>query len=142
MELQARSRIKIAKSPHDVFDAIVDPNHMSQYFVSAGSARMEEGKTVTWHWDDVGAEMAVDVGKIEEDRLISFSWRASGSKTDVEIALEPKGEGTLVMVREDGWNKDDKGINALAENTQGWVGFLLGLKAYLEYGINLREGSV
>jgi uncharacterized protein YndB with AHSA1/START domain len=142
MELQARTRIKIAKSPHEVFDAIVDPNHMSQYFISAGSGRMEEGKTVTWHWADVGAEMAVDVGKIEEDRLVSFSWRASRSKTEVEIKLEPTKEATLVTVVEDGWDKSDKGIAALAENTQGWVGFLLCLKAYLEYGINLREGSV
>jgi len=36
---------------------------------------------------------------------------------------------------------DDVGINWLKSNTEGWANFLACLKAYLEYGINLRKGG-
>jgi hypothetical protein len=36
---------------------------------------------------------------------------------------------------------DEKGIKWLQGNTAGWANFLACLKAYLEYGINLRKGA-
>jgi uncharacterized protein YndB with AHSA1/START domain len=81
--------------------------------------------------------------KIETDHLVSFTWNPWGNEGVVEITLEAQEDGrTLVKVVEDGWDKDDKGIAALADNTQGWVGFLIGLKGWLEYGINLRKGAI
>ena len=34
-----------------------------------------------------------------------------------------------------------EGIEWLGRNTEGWANFLACIKAYLEYGINLREGA-
>ncbi len=60
----------------------------------------------------------------------------------VEIFLE-KGENdsTIVKVIEHEMNDDEAGIKQLMGQTEGWANFLACLKAYLEYGINLRKGA-
>jgi uncharacterized protein YndB with AHSA1/START domain len=44
--IQVKTQLSIAKPAHEVFEAIVDPRKMSQYFISSGSGRMESGQTV------------------------------------------------------------------------------------------------
>jgi uncharacterized protein YndB with AHSA1/START domain len=143
--LQAKTQIKISKPIHEVFQALIDPEQVAHYWYTSASGKLEEGKTVTWFFGDVGPDVKVDaVGKkIETDHRISFTWNPWGNEGIVEITLEAQEDGrTLVKVVEDGWDKDDKGIAALADNTQGWVGFLIGLKGWLEYRINLRKGAI
>jgi uncharacterized protein YndB with AHSA1/START domain len=43
-KLEIKTGIKIDKPEHDVFEAIVDPSKISNYFLSSSSGRMEEGK--------------------------------------------------------------------------------------------------
>jgi len=60
----------------------------------------------------------------------------------VEITLTIKeNNSTLVSVTEKSRNNDEAGIKWLKGNTEGWANFLTCLKAYLEYGINLRKGG-
>ena len=143
-ELQAKVQLKVLKPIHTVFEGIVDPRHMSHYFISSGSARMEERKTVTWKWADFGnAKADVKVQHIEKDKYISFLWSASGVEASlVEIRLEAVNpDTTLVRITEAGWDKDDAGIARVVQQTHGWVHFLCGLKVYLEHGINIRIGA-
>jgi uncharacterized protein YndB with AHSA1/START domain len=69
-KLEIKLGLKISKPLHDVFEAIVDPAKMSNYFIA-----------------------------------------------------------------------NEEGIKWLKCNTEGWANFLACLKAYLEYGINLRKGA-
>jgi hypothetical protein len=46
-----------------------------------------------------------------------------------------------VTVTEKSRNNDEAGILWLRRNTEGWANFLACLKAWLEYGINLRKGA-
>jgi hypothetical protein len=48
---------------------------------------------------------------------------------------------THVIITEKEMPNDEKGINWLKGNTEGWANFLACLKAWLEYGINLRKGA-
>ncbi len=60
----------------------------------------------------------------------------------MEIKLIPQeNNATLVRVTEKSKKNDEAGINWLRGNTEGWATFLACLKAYLEYGINLRSGA-
>jgi uncharacterized protein YndB with AHSA1/START domain len=141
-DLRVETGLKIMKPVHEVFEGIVDPKKMSNYFISKGSGRLDEGKTVTWTWDDVHMQADVRPNKIEPDRFISFFGSPSGDETLTEIrfdAVEPS--ATVVRITETGWEKDDQGIAMLARQTQGWTGFLCGLKAFLEYGVNLGKGA-
>ena len=52
--LQVKTQLEIAKHVHQVFEAIVDPEKMSHYFISSGTGRMQGGKTVHWKVDKGG----------------------------------------------------------------------------------------
>ncbi len=144
-QLDIKASLKIQKPAHEVFEAIVDPSKMSNYFISKSTGRMEEEKTLTWQFPEFDMEFPVRIKKIEDDKYISFSWddwEDNSINTLVEITLEPKnGEETLVKVTEGSRENNEAGMKWLKGNTEGWANFLACLKAYLEYGINLRKGA-
>jgi uncharacterized protein YndB with AHSA1/START domain len=140
--LEIKTALQILKPVNDVFEAIVDPIKMSNYFISKGSGRMETGKEIMWKFPEFDMEFPIRVDKIIKDKYISYYWDMEGIVLLVEITLtSKKGGSTLVTITEKSRNNDEKGINWLKGNTEGWANFLACLKAYLEYGINLRKGA-
>ena len=141
--LQINQSIQIARSQQDVFQAIVNPQEMSNYFISSGSDIMEGGKTVRWKFPEFDFTFDVKVVNVIPGELVSFEWDgAEGKSTLVEINLTKVNETqTLVKVTEGELPADESGINWLAQNSGGWANFLACMKAYLEYGINLRRGA-
>lgn len=141
--LEIKASIQVQKPIHEVFEAIVDPAKMTNYFISESNGRMEEGKKLTWFFPEFKTPVPVRIGKIEKDKYISFFWNAEdGKELFVEINLDAKDAGnTLVIVTEKSRDNDEAGIKWLKGNTEGWANFLACLKAYLEYGINLRKGA-
>ena len=141
--LQIKTALRITKPAADVFEAIVNPEKMSNYFISKSSGRMEAGKTVDWIFPEMEASFPVQVKTIEPDSRIQFNWNDfDGTETTVTITLKPASEtGTLVEITEGERPASAEGIRWLKSNTEGWANFLACLKAYLEYGINLRKGA-
>jgi uncharacterized protein YndB with AHSA1/START domain len=127
---------------NEVFEAIVDPVKMSNYFISKSSGRLEEGKEVKWKFPEFDLEFPVRVGKIEMNKYISFYWDMDGIDLLVEMNLTSKANNsTVVEITEKSRKNDEAGIKWLKGNTEGWANFLACLKAFLEYGINLRKGA-
>jgi uncharacterized protein YndB with AHSA1/START domain len=57
------------------------------------------------------------------------------------MSFEPLDDGrTLVSISEEGWRPTDAALQASYGNCHGWTQMLCALKAWLEHGINLREG--
>jgi uncharacterized protein YndB with AHSA1/START domain len=141
--LNIKAKIQVQKPIADVFEAIADPKHMSQYFIASGSGRIEEGKELIWKFPEFDTEVPVKGGRTESPGFVSFYWDAeNGKKTLVTITLESKGtHNTVVLVTEGNMDPDEGGLKWLKSNTEGWANFLACLKAYLEYGINLRKGA-
>ena len=140
--LAIKVEIQILKPAEEVFEAIVDPDKMTNYFISKSSGRLEEGKQVIWKFPEFDLEFPVRAGKIGLNSYISFYWEADGIELLVEITLTPRNfSTTLVTITEKSRNIDEAGIKWLQGNTEGWANFLACLKAYLEYGINLRKGA-
>lgn len=141
-KLEAKAALQVLKPAHEVFEAIVDPAKMSNYFISESSGPMEAGKTVTWKFPEFDERFPVRVGRIEQDKYVSYFWDHGDQELLVEMTLTPKGENaTLVTITEKEMEHDEAGLNWLKGNTEGWANFLACLKAYLEYGINLRKGA-
>ena len=141
--LKVNTQMGIQKPAKDVFEAIVNPEIMNKYFITTSTGRMESGKTLTWTWEDYDAEHKVKVGKIEINKLVSFTWEGSGVECLVVITLEAKGENkTLVKITESDWPVDFKGASRCMGQVEGWTHFLCCLKAFIEYGVNLRVGGV
>ena len=144
MSLEFKVSGRIAKPVAEVFDAVVNPTKLSGYFTTLGgaSAPLVAGTTVTW-WGKV----PVEVDEIEADRRIVLRWDGSGPdvkpsyKTRIEMTFEPLDDGaTFVTISESGWRDDEAGRKTSYGNCEGWSQMLSCMKAYLEYGINLREG--
>lgn len=141
--LEVKAALQIQKPAHEVFEAIVDPDKMSNYFISKSTGRMEEGKNLIWKFPEFDVEAPVKVGKIETDKYISYYWSSEDDKELlVEMTLTPGDHiSTIVSITEKSMKNDEAGIRWLSGNTEGWAYFLACLKAYLEYGINLRKGA-
>lgn len=141
--LEIKAALQILKPANEVFEAIVDPAKMTNYFISESTGRMEEGSKITWRFLEFTMEVPVRVGKIEKNKYISYYWEGDNKEELlVEISLTPRDkDSTVVNITEKSKNNDEEGINWLKRNTEGWANFLACLKAYLEYGINLRKGA-
>ena len=142
-KLEIKVALKMQKPLHDVFEAIVDPSKMENYFIKTSTGRIEEGKTLTWKFPEFDKEFPIRVDKVEKYKYISFYWNGmDGKEMQVEITLTPKENNTtFVTITEKSRQNDEAGIGWLKGNTEGWANFLACLKAYLEYGINLRKGA-
>ncbi len=142
-KLEIKTALQILKPVSEVFEAIVDPAKMSNYFISESTGRMEKGKNLVWKFPEFSTAFPVRVNRIEKDKYISYFWNdVDGTELLVEIKLDAVGQSaTLVSVAEKSRENDEEGIRWLKSNTEGWANFLACLKAYLEYGINLRKGG-
>lgn len=114
MEVRFSVHTKIQKPVEQVFDAVRNPDKLSQYFATGGaSGPLEEGSKVTWRWAEFpGAVGDVSVTRVVPNRRIAFQWKSSdgNSTLTTEIQFEPLGSGDC-------------------------------LKAWIEYGINLHKGA-
>ena len=140
--LEIKVAIQIQKPAAEVFDAIVDPAKMANYFISKSTGRMEEGKRIIWKFPEFDMEVPVRVDKIEQNQYVSFFWNNDNKELLVEMTLTARESNpTLVTVTEKSMANDEAGIKWLKGNTEGWANFLACLKAFLEYGVNLRKGA-
>ena len=144
MELKFQIQTKIQKSVAEVFDAVYNPKKITQYFATeSASAPLDEGTKVLWRFADYPGDVPVSVKKVVPNQLIAFEWETmeGGYNTQVEMRFEPlSAEETLVSISEGNWKENQKGLNSSYGNCYGWMQMSCCLKAYLEYGINLRKG--
>lgn len=140
--LEIKCALQIQKPILEVFDAIVNKDKMSQYFIAESTGNMDEGKELVWKFPEFDMEFQIRVGKIIKDNYISYYWLMDNIELLVEMNLTAKeNNSTLVSISEKSRNNDVAGLKWLSGNSFGWSNFLACLKAYLEYGINLRKGA-
>ena len=140
--LEINTALQIQKPIAAVFEAIADPAQMCHYFISDSTGRLESGKTLIWKFPEFTMEIPVRVVNVVPPQYIAYYWADNGRDLLVEISLTiHENDSTLVRVTEKSRENDETGIKWLKGNTEGWANFLACLKAYLEYGINLRKGG-
>jgi uncharacterized protein YndB with AHSA1/START domain len=148
MELKFEVQIKIQKPIGEVFDAVYRPDNLSRYFTNGGaSGPLEGGTTVQWAFDDTPGQekfsFPVEVIESVPNKKIVFRWQGTKEKMNtVEMDFEETGDNeTLVKISERGWESNQEDLNRSYGNCMGWAQMLSALKAFTEYGINLRKGA-
>jgi uncharacterized protein YndB with AHSA1/START domain len=138
MQLKFKVQARIQKPVAEVFDAVYNPKKLSSYFTTGGaSAPLDPGTTVTWDFADFPGAFPVHVKEVEKNRLIAFEW----DKQRVEMTFEALDDNnTLVSISEGTWPETQKGLDQSYGNCHGWTQMSCALKAWIEHGINLREG--
>jgi uncharacterized protein YndB with AHSA1/START domain len=144
MNTQIITKMKIMKPANEVFEAIVDPDQMSNFWFSSGTGRVEQGRTITWRYDEYNAEGTIHVIEVEENKKIVFSWGEGQQETVVSITLiESEDLSTTVEVNESGLKEDDPElVNKMIGQKEGWVYMLTCLKGYMENGVSTLRASL
>ena len=148
MELKFEVAGRIARPVEEVFEAVVDPGTLSRYFTTGGAeGRIEPGATVSWSFHDFPGAFPVEVVEVEKNKRIVLRWEADENDpsakyhTIVTMRFEALEDGrTLVSIAEEGWRETPAGLKASYGNCMGWSQMLCAMKAWVEHGINLREG--
>jgi uncharacterized protein YndB with AHSA1/START domain len=147
MDPKFQVQLKIRKPVAEVFDAVVQPQKLSGYFISESSGPLAPGKTVKWKFAEVPEAFDVVVREVTPPQRIVFEWPSAVSgegapMTTVVMNFKPMDDqNTMVQISESGWPATDAGFKASHGNAGGWMHMMACLKAYLEYGINLRAGG-
>lgn len=145
MDTQITAKMKIFKPVSEVFEAIVDPVKIGNYWFSSSSQRWEEGKRITLRYDEYDAKGAIQVREIIANKKIVFSWgEEHNEETVVTIALEELGDAyTVIEINETGLKEDDpEVVHKMMGQKEGWVYMLSCLKGYLEHGIHDLRASL
>ncbi|MGC5617472.1 SRPBCC domain-containing protein [Georgenia sp. Z1491] len=139
---------RVARPCAEVYEAIADPDQLSRYFTTGGArGRLDAGADVTWDFADFPGRFPVTVLESEAPHRIVIQWGAdegttTSGATRTTFALEPidGGSRTLATITEESWLPTEAGARAAFDNCEGWTSMLNALKAWVEHGINLREG--
>lgn len=140
------SQIHIAATPERVFQALIDPRQVVQWWGGKGPGqsyrctRFENDPRVGGKWSTVGTtgesgtfEVFGEYLEVDPPRLLAYTWTASWTgavTTTVRWELEPSAEGTLVTIRHTGLAKHPE----LAQYYRGWPMILNWLQAFLQSG--------
>ena len=145
MDTRIITKFIIRKQVHDVFEAIVDPVKIGNFWFSSSSERWGKGKMVTLRYEEYDAEGVINILEYEEDMKIVFLWGSEhGDETIVTIKLEEmEDKSTVIEINEAGLKEDDPDIvHKMVGQKEGWVYMLACLKSYLENGVNNMRASL
>ncbi|WP_430787529.1 SRPBCC family protein [Virgibacillus flavescens] len=144
MNTNVTTKFEIRSSAEEVFEAIVDPVKIGNFWFSSSSERWEQGKAVTLRYDEYKAEGVIDVLEVEKNKRIKFSWGSEhDAGTVVTISLKEQDKHTIIEVNESGLKEDDPEIvNKMMGQKEGWVYTLSCLKAYVEHGVHDMRASL
>lgn len=142
------SEIYIAASPDRVFQALVDPKQVPQWWGQAGVYRRTKFSAelrVGGKWRSSGVdgegrrfEVSGEYLEIDRTRKLVSTWVASWTgdvKTTVRWELEPTNRGTLVRIRHAGLSTHPE----LAQSYRGWPRMLGWLQVFLENGETVHD---
>lgn len=142
--LEINAGIQVCRTTDEVFEAIVNPAQMKNYFISESSGEIREGSVLIWKFPEMDTSFPVHIKQVRRPEYISWSWDGAGDEepTLVEISLREAGEVlTFITVTEKSRSNNEAGITWLKRNTEGWANFLACLKAWMEYGVHLRKNA-
>ncbi len=155
MDINFRVAGRIAKPVEEVFEAVANPDTLSQFFTTGGAkGRLETGVTVLWSFAEHPGEFPVKVIEVVPSKKIVFEWQGYEGKhgkigaemveadypTTVTMLFTATDDGrTLVQIVEEGWPQTPEALRGSYGNCEGWTIMLLAMKSWLEHGIDIGK---
>ncbi len=136
----AKVGMLIRKPALATYEAFVNPDISTKFWFTHSTGRLEVGKRLYWEWSMYGVISAIEVKKLEPGKYILLEWGLDDQPSTVEWTFTPHGtDTTFVEISNYGFSGDGDTIVSLAKGSEaGFALVLAGLKAYLEYGVNLN----
>jgi uncharacterized protein YndB with AHSA1/START domain len=134
----AEAQMMIRKPAENVFQALIDPSITRNFWFTKASGRLEPDKEILWEWEMYHVSATVTVREIIPNKKIVFDWGEPPRRVEFTFT-SLNNDCTYVQVAECGFDKTgDELLNEVKQSTGGFTTVLDGLKAYLEFGINLN----
>jgi uncharacterized protein YndB with AHSA1/START domain len=128
----AAAKMLIRCAADRAFDAFVQPESITQFWLKSTTGPLEAGATVAWEFLVPGATENVVVTECERPYRIAFSWTDGG--LHVAIVFSPiDANATVVSVAVRGFTDDHDGEQAI-NATEGFAIVLCELKIFIESG--------
>jgi uncharacterized protein YndB with AHSA1/START domain len=124
----AKASMLIRRPVAEVFDAFVNPDTITKFWLESATGPLAMGARVGWRFMVPGATETVTVTSLEDQRRIAFEW-SNGNR--VNLGFEALGNGaTRLAVEVTGLEDESAAMNA----TEGFSIVLCDLKTLLESG--------
>ncbi len=132
-------KVLIRADQHTVFDAMTTAQGLDKWFTHGSSVDRKPGGMLVFRWKDWGpdkhtGEAQCPIVDVEVPKKFVFKWWED-HYTTVEIYFEEVDEGTLVRLKEYGYEDSKEGHRRLIECATGWGEALTLLKFYCEHGV-------
>jgi uncharacterized protein YndB with AHSA1/START domain len=140
MKIELPISLRINKSRDEVFRAFTDRALCRNFLCDAMSGEWKSGCEVNWVFGTFRTRIKVDEAIPNE--LLRFRWPALFTETETEVRIqflnqEPGVSG--VKLFETGWESDQDSLKSALDHACAWKNMLCRLKAWLEYGVDLRK---
>lgn len=136
----AEAGMLIRKPVEIVFQAFIDPEITTKFWFTKSSGKMEEGKTVIWTWEMYNHSIEVNVVSVKPNETIVIEWgnRNQASKVTWKFTAMDATRTYVSITNSDFKGTIDEQVSSIRDATGGFSWVVSGLKAYLEYGIELN----
>jgi len=131
-ELIAKAKMLIRRPPTDVFNAFVQPELITKFWLEGTTGPLGPAAQVQWRFMVPGATECVRVTTFNEPHRIAFTWADGGLDVDMKFSGEREGV-TTISVEVRGFKSDD-GADQVVNATEGFSIVLCDLKVLLETG--------
>jgi len=91
-----------------------------------------------WGPDKVNEKSRIKILELVEPKLVRFLWNfeLEGGATEVKLSLKEVDDGTLLSVRESGYEDSKEGREAIVNCSTGWGEAITLIKIYAEHKIS------
>lgn len=131
-ELIARATMLMRRPAADVFEAFVQPELITKFWLKNTSGPLRQDAHVEWEFMVPGAREHVHVTAFDEPRRIAFTWSGGGLDVDMRFLQEQEG-ATVASVEVRGFESHG-GTGPVVDATEGFSIVLCDLKLLLESG--------
>ena len=132
VELVAKAKMLIRCPALEAFDAFVQPDRITRFWLKGTSGPLAQGAQVEWQFMVPGATERVNVTAFIQPNRIAFAWADSRLGVDIRF-VEIQSGTTVVSVEVRGFEGAD-GTDQVVNATEGFSIVLCDLKVLLESG--------
>ncbi len=138
--------ININASSEQVFNALVDANRLTRWFLSKAESEAKTGGRFKYSWEfndaDKNGTQEGAYSELVKSKKVSYPWKAGEIPTTVTFTISGSGDQTTVDLEHTGFGSGE-GSDQLKEMHDGpWGFYMTNLRSYLENSGDQRAEQI
>ena len=112
LTIEAKAELLIRKPVVEVFNAFVDPDHISKFWFDKSTGPLCENASVEWHWSMYNFFVPVTVYEFKQNEKIVMTWGAGDDASTLDWTFTDRGDdGTLIW-----WSQPPRHTSSMASS--------------------------